>query len=100
MAAIDFKWGKHKVRSDATTSVTASAGSVYLLSNTATVAVTLPTPVDGSFLIIKDTSGNRTANAITITPSSGNIEGDSNYIIQSDYESVTLVSDSTNWYII
>ncbi len=41
------------------------------------------------------------ANTVTITPDgSEKIDGAANYIISSLYESITIISDGSNWYII
>lgn len=51
-------------------------------------------------IIIKDTGGNATANNITITPASGTIDGDASLVLSTDYDSVTLFTDGTNFFIV
>ncbi len=77
---------------------------ILLITYTATGAVTsltLPTAqtVTGRTIVIKD-SGNASTNSITIdTQASQTIDGAATLVINSDYESVNLFSDGTNWYI-
>lgn len=51
-------------------------------------------------LVIKDESGSASiANAITFTPSSGNVDGvSSKVIINQPYQAVTLYCNGTNWF--
>lgn len=56
----------------------------------------------GRTLVITDTSGAASGNNITIaaiTPSR-TISGASTYVISTNYGSVTLMSDGTNWFVI
>lgn len=64
-------------------------------------SLTLPTAqtVNGRTITIKDASGNSTINNITIdTEGSEKIDGQDTRILNSDYESVQLYSDGTNWF--
>lgn len=77
--------------------------SDYILSvNFAgSVAMTLPSgPTKGDFYTIKDQSGNADINNITITPATGTIDGVSNYIISTNYQSVDIVYTGSEWSII
>lgn len=70
---------------------------------TGTVAITLAsaTAVSGKEIIIKDAGGNATTNNITIsTEGIETIDGQATYAIVGNYDSVTLVSDGTNWLVI
>jgi len=49
-------------------------------------------------VIVKKVDAN--SGTITITPASGTIDGQSTYPISTQYQSVTLVSDGTNWNLI
>ncbi|HEY1644939.1 MAG TPA: hypothetical protein VGF75_00965, partial [Candidatus Saccharimonadales bacterium] len=55
----------------------------------------------GQVFIFKDWAGNAGTNNITITVDGGaNIDGASSYVINSDYGSVTVFSDSFNYFVI
>ena len=43
---------------------------------------------------------NLAAYNLTLTPASGSIDTGGTYVITAQYESVTLVSDGSNWFII
>jgi hypothetical protein len=65
-------------------------------------AVTLPTvavPWINEYTI-KDGKGDCATNPITLTPSSGLIDGASTFVMNINSLSVTLVFDGTNWSII
>jgi len=72
---------------------------------TATAAVTsltLPTVqlVEGRVIVIKDAGGNANANNITInTQGAETIDGQNTLVINSDYGSVNLYSDGSNWFV-
>lgn len=83
-----------------TSTHTAAANTVVLCAYAGALAITLPTPVANSQLIIKDVTGAAESNTITITPSSGNIDGNGSQTITSNYGSVALVADGTNWWIL
>ena len=73
---------------------------VYLLTPSADIVVNLPsasTATTGFKYNIKNLSGSYN---LTITPASSTIDGSSTYVTSSQYESVTLVSDGSNYYII
>lgn len=59
--------------------------------------VTLADPLDGRKIVIKDEAGTANSANITIT---GTIDGVSGYTINTNYGSVTLISDGTNWFTI
>lgn len=66
-------------------------------------AQTIPSPsvVPGQQLIIKDIFGDAWANNITITPTSGTIDGAATAAINNNKQSLTLVADgNTNWELI
>jgi hypothetical protein len=77
---------------------------VLLVSCTTTdeASITLPTAqaVAGRLVTIIDTGGNADTNNITVdTEGSEKINGESNLVINSDYDSSTLISDGTDWFI-
>ena len=79
---------------------------LLMVSYTATGAVTsltLPTAqtTAGRTIVIKDSGGNATTNNITIdTEASQTIDGAATLVIATNYASVTLCSDGTNWLVI
>jgi hypothetical protein len=83
---------------------TASATSDYFLcvtyTSTGAVTETLPSsPPAGLTLLIKDCGGAAATNNITITPSSGNIDGTSTYVMRTNYGSVAVTFVNSQWSI-
>lgn len=74
-----------------------------VLVNTSGGAVTVQLPAvsgkNGRIYNIKKIGGG-IDNALTITPTSGQIEGSTSYIIYNDWTFVTLQTDGANWYVI
>ena len=74
---------------------------VFVDSSAALVNVYIPTAngVGGKEIIIKKSVG---SNNVVINPVVGTetIDGNSNFTISSNYESITLISDNSNWFII
>lgn len=69
----------------------------------AVTSLTLPTAqcVAGRTIVIKDAGGNAGTNNITIdTEGSETIDGAATEVISSNYDSVTLYSDGSNWFTI
>lgn len=85
-----------------TTNATVGATDTIILCNQAgAIALTLPAATDGRFLIIKDFSGTAGTNNITITRAGSDvIDGQTTYVINQNYASVTLVGSSGNWSIV
>jgi hypothetical protein len=72
-------------------------GSTYSVTGTQTI--TLPTPTAGKVLIIKDEDGNAGTNPITIdNNSTENIDGSTSVSISTNYGSLRLYSDGTDWF--
>lgn len=90
------------------TSITANpspavSGVTYLAdTSSAGFSVTLPTPVLNAYVIIKDKKGTFQTNNLTILQSgSEKIEGvAASKVYQTNWGSVTLVSDGTDWWIL
>lgn len=51
-------------------------------------------------MIVKDESGNAGTNNITVALESGNIDGAANFVINGNYNSVTIYLDGTNGWVI
>lgn len=66
------------------------------------ITITLPAPgtMNGRIYTIKKIGSGGIDNALTINPTSGTIDGGSNYIIYNDWTFVCLQTDGTNWYVI
>lgn len=62
------------------------------------VTFTLAAHSSGKVVRVKKTDSS--GNTVTISGATGNIDGASNYILYSQYESVTLISDGTDWWVI
>lgn len=55
----------------------------------------------GTKLIIKDSVGNSSINNIAVTPAAGSIDGMASFVINSNWTSITLVSNgTTTWYLV
>lgn len=88
-----------------TTTYTMDSGStpddiLYCNTSGGAFTVTLPAVTDGRVIVIKDKGGSAGSNVITITPASGNIDGSGSAAISTNYGSLTLSCDGTNWWII
>lgn len=87
-----------------TSSYTADGTDNTILANTTTAAITLTLPAPASFAgriyTIKKIGSGGIDKELTITPTSGTIDGGSNYVIYNDWTFVTLQTDGANWYII
>ena len=86
-------------------SVTAASatcnGAAVVLANAAVNAInmTLPSPLVGQIITIKRINSN--ANAVTVTPPVGSlIDGDGPVVLTEQNQSVTVVCDGTNYFII
>jgi hypothetical protein len=67
----------------------------------AATAVNLPAgPETGKVYNIKDGKGDAGTNNITITPSSGNINGSATYVISTNYGAAEIVYTGTEWFVI
>jgi hypothetical protein len=89
------------VVTDSTTSTLASTDDVSLVNATGgAVTITLTgVATSGKRLTIKKTDS--TANTVTIQrDGSSTIDGATTKILYSQYESITIISDGTNWHII
>lgn len=61
--------------------------------------ITLPSsPTSGGEIDIKKTSGG--GNTVTIDGNGNNIDGNSQYYLTNENESITVISDGSNWFII
>jgi hypothetical protein len=87
------------VVTDSTTSSIGSNEDVSLAdSSGGSITLTLPAHSSGKVVTVKKTDSS--GNTVTVTGATGNVDGASNYILYSQNESVTVISDGTNWFII
>src|SRR5690554_3709889 len=103
-----------KQQKDLQVNATTVAGATYTVlmtddiihstySATGAVTITIPTALmaEKKTFTIKDAAGKAGTNNITIaTQGAETIDGSATYVINSDYDSITLYSDGNNWYII
>ena len=86
---------------DYTISTTSGSEEIYILTPSADINVNLPaasTAGSGYKYQIKNMAS---ANSLTIDPNSTEtIDGSSTYVISNQYESITIVTDGSNWFII
>lgn len=82
-----------------TTTYTAVTGDIVLASASGGAwALTLPAVTAGATVTVKKTDSS--ANAVTVTPASGTIDGASTLVINAQYDSFDVVADGTNWWIL
>jgi len=83
-----------------TISTTTGIEEVHLISNGANnVAITIPaasTVGEGYKYQVKRLG----TGTVSVAPSSGTIDGAASFSLASQYDSVTVVSDNSNWFII
>ncbi len=66
-------------------------------SSSARTIVPMASPLTGQTYRIKDNVGSAAANNITITPSGKNIDGSASYVINTNYGTVDIVYNGTQW---
>ncbi len=66
---------------------------------TATI-VPLTSPTKGQMHRIKDSAGTAAANNITVTPSGKNIDGAASHVISTNYGSIDIVYNGTEWSVL
>lgn len=73
---------------------------VFIRSESSNIVLTMPTAVNngGKKITIKHKGGD---NIVTISAQNGqNIDNNQNFILQYNYQAITLISDNSNWYVI
>jgi trimeric autotransporter adhesin len=68
-------------------------------TSSARTIIPMASPLTGTTYIIKDTVGSAAANNITITPSGKNIDGAASYTLGSNYASVIIVYNGSEWSV-
>jgi len=93
--------GSYLNRSSVSANTTLTNSNDVVLVNAAggAINITLPTPSDGKLFYIKKTDSS--VNAVNVLPSSSEtIDGESRNVLQGQYDSVELISDGTNWWVL
>ena len=82
------------------TAFTAAVGFTYLVNTGTAVTVTLPSAGTNAAIGFKDSTGTAATNNVTINRAdSATIDGATSQAISSNYGSMKLISDGTNWFI-
>jgi hypothetical protein len=78
----------------------AEKNKTYLVdSSGGSLVVTLPPAELNISVTIKDSTGSSSTNNITINPNSSELlDGNVNYVMESDWESVVFISNGTDWF--
>jgi hypothetical protein len=63
------------------------------------VTITLPAPTTSRYIKIKDSTGAAVTYNITVSGGGSNIDGSPTYILNGNYNSVSVISDGTDWFI-
>jgi len=92
-------------RTAATTTYSVTATDYYIGCNTngGAFTVTLPATsgLEGRILCIKDEQGEAGTNTLTLSCSNAEtLDGQTTRVIDTNYSSLTMVSDGSNWFII
>lgn len=78
----------------------ATSDDIIVVNKTVGAATTVnlfATPTTGTVLTIKDGKGDAATNNITITPAAGNIDGSGTLVMATNYASIELVYNGTQW---
>jgi|TARA_R110000751_G_scaffold79991_1_gene161216 hypothetical protein len=82
------------------TAFTAAIGFTYLINTGTAVTVTLPAVSSNAAIIFKDSAGTAATNNITINRAgTATIDGATSQTVGSNYGSMKLISDGTDWFI-
>lgn len=106
MSQFDLKWfPSQSLRLEVSThtgNFQAENGKLHVINPSAAMNIQLPTPSANFHCVIKDISGDLLNQVVTVVRAgTENIDGQAaNKVLSSDYESITLFSDGTDWYII
>ena len=81
-------------------SITALASECIISDSEEAVAVSIPNPttVKSSEIVVKKI--NNSESFVTITPSTGTIEGELTFVLRSSNKYVRLISDGVEWHVI
>jgi hypothetical protein len=99
---LDAKQAKLRTIVSVSTNVTLTTNAIHFVNTSSARSLTLPSPVSGTEITIKDVTGSANVNNITVVRfGSETIEGvAASYAMDQTYQSITLVADGTNWWIV
>jgi len=81
--------------------VTLTDQRLHLVNTSAARSLALPAAAADLYLVVKDVTGSAQTNNITLTtPGAETIDGGATYVMDANYDSVTVVSDGTNFFLI
>ena len=82
--------------------ITLADNVIHLVDTSSVRSLTLPTPTAGAQIVVKDSIGSANANNITIVRAAAEDIDTvaASLVMDSDLESVTLISDGTDWFLI
>ena len=102
LASVDITQAGSILTSGASVTMTAASTTLIVRKTTGSAtAVTLPaSPLLWQTYVIKDGKGDAATNPITITPSSGSIDGASSVVLSIAYGAVNLEYDGTTWNVV
>ena len=73
----------------------------YTATGAVTITLSLLSRIEGNAITVKDIGGNATNCNITIaTEGSEKIDGYDTYTINGNYDSVTMICDGSNWWLV
>ena len=82
------------------TAFTAAVGFTYLINTGTAVTVTLPAASANAAKVFKDSTGGAGTNTITINRAgTATIDGATSQTIESNFGSLKIICDGTNWFI-
>ena len=64
------------------------------------VTITLPAGTLGKVYVVKDAVGDANANPITVTTTGSTIDGQANYVMNTDWGSISLIYNGIEWNVI
>ena len=100
-AGVKTKHVYHPTTAKTTTATAAVTDCVFICTSASAWALTLPAVSGNAGLTYYIKKTDAAANAITITPTDGTIDGAaSNTEINAQYDAMTIVCDGTNWHIV
>lgn len=81
---------------------TAENGKMFAVTPSGTLNVQLPAPSSSFHCVVKDLSGDLDTNTLNLVRNGvENIDGQAaNFQMKSGYQSITIISDGVDWYII
>lgn len=96
---------KEVITITSTTSITPTQSSTLYLVDSSSDSLTLTLSTSslevGKEVIIKDSTGSSSINSITVnTEGSETIDGQASFTISSNYTSISIISDGSDWFII